>query len=154
MRFCPSCGFLLGYRNTGGRDRPHCRFCEFTYFADPKVAVAVVVRRGDTVLLARRINEPGAGKWSLPGGFVDRGETPLDAAARELREETGLCSDSLTLLDVYAETGNATVLIVFVTSSALGAPAGADDVDGAQFFERNHLPVLAFKRDRDIIARV
>ncbi|MDR7454252.1 MAG: NUDIX domain-containing protein, partial [Armatimonadota bacterium] len=48
------------------------------------------VFHGDRVLLIQRTRDPEAGYWNAPGGKIDRGEDPLDAARRELREETGL----------------------------------------------------------------
>ena len=56
----------------------------------PIVAVGVVVKRGREVLLVRRLNEPSRGRWSLPGGVVELGETVREAAWREVREECGL----------------------------------------------------------------
>jgi 8-oxo-dGTP diphosphatase len=51
---------------------------------------AVVVRGDGAILLVRRGRPPGLGEWTLPGGKVERGETPSEAIVRELREETGL----------------------------------------------------------------
>jgi mutator protein MutT len=52
--------------------------------------VGVLVRRGDQVLLGRRLSSHGAGTWSFPGGKPKPGESPLECAHRELQEETGL----------------------------------------------------------------
>lgn len=60
-------------------------------------AIAVVVRDGQ-VLLARRRKAPDAGLWGYPGGHVEAGETALMAAARELREETGVVARPLAYL--------------------------------------------------------
>ncbi len=56
----------------------------------PHVAVGVVLLEGDGVLLIQRARNPGAGRWTVPGGGVDVGENLHAAALRELREETGL----------------------------------------------------------------
>ena len=69
----------------------------------PKVAALAVVLREGHVLLVKRKNEPDAGLWGFPGGHVELGETGLDAAARELHEETGVIATPvayLTNLDI------------------------------------------------------
>ena len=63
--------------------------------------IALCFHQGDLkVLLIKRASEPFKDKWALPGGFVDEGESPQQAAARELREEAGLSLDVSDLLEV------------------------------------------------------
>jgi 8-oxo-dGTP diphosphatase len=56
----------------------------------PIVGIGIVVIRGNEVLLCRRGKPPNVGSWTLPGGAQDVGETCMEAARRELHEETGL----------------------------------------------------------------
>ena len=53
-------------------------------------AVAVIVTNADRVLFGRRAGAGGAFEWQLPGGWINRGESPRQAARREVVEETGL----------------------------------------------------------------
>jgi 8-oxo-dGTP diphosphatase len=71
------------------------------------VDVVVLAHATDipSVLLIQRRNPPFAGSWALPGGFVEEGERVIDAAPRELAEETGLQVDELDLLGVYDTPG-------------------------------------------------
>lgn len=59
-------------------------------FEGVNCAGAIVRDAEGRVLLVQRANEPSRGHWSVPGGRIEDGETPQDAAAREVREETGL----------------------------------------------------------------
>ena len=60
------------------------------YPVRPILAVGTIVVRNGHVLLARRGKPPSQGKWSVPGGAVDVGESLEDAARREIREECGI----------------------------------------------------------------
>lgn len=66
----------------------------------PFVGVGVVVVRADRILMIRRARPPRQGLWSLPGGAQELGETVLVAAAREVREETGVEIEPLGVIDV------------------------------------------------------
>ena len=80
-------------KEVNGAQRPRCPECGRVIYYDPKLAATVVVERDDRVLMVRRAIQPGIGLWSLPGGYVDRGEVVEVAAAREVLEETGLHVD-------------------------------------------------------------
>jgi ADP-ribose pyrophosphatase YjhB (NUDIX family) len=67
-----------------------CDFMAREYPAHPVVGVGAVVVREGRALIVRRAHEPRKGEWSLPGGLLDLGESLVDAARREVREETGL----------------------------------------------------------------
>jgi ADP-ribose pyrophosphatase len=67
----------------------------------PVVGVGAVVVKDDRVLLVRRANEPSRGRWSIPGGTVELGETLAQAAAREVREECQVEVDVGPLLSTF-----------------------------------------------------
>jgi 8-oxo-dGTP diphosphatase len=120
--------------------------------ARPMLTVDVVVLSEApprSLLLVQRGYPPFAGEWALPGGFVEERERVLDAAPRELAEETGLRAGTLRLLGVYDTPGRDprgwTVSVVYcATLSAQEAVSGADDARDARWFPIDGLPKLAF----------
>lgn len=152
--FCPRCGEKVNHQEKFGKVRPVCSSCGFIYFQDPKVASAVLIEKENRVLLVRRVNEPFRGLWTLPAGFVNAGEDPADAAARECFEETGLTVEIKKVLDVIAgrehERG-ADFIIVYSAEIISGEMFAADDADAVEWFERNNLPPLAFKATQKVL---
>ncbi|HEX6291153.1 MAG TPA: NUDIX hydrolase [Herpetosiphonaceae bacterium] len=144
MRFCPECATPLEQRPFEGKPRPTCPNCGYIVFADPKVAATVLIERAGMLLLTRRAIDPGRGLWSFPGGYVDFGEDPEVAAARECREETGLTVVRLALLDV---SFNGRVIVITYTAQAVddAEPMPADDADMVGWFVPDSLPPLAFE---------
>lgn len=71
------------------------------YPDSPLVGVGTVTIKSGKILLVRRAFDPGAGKWSIPGGLVEVGEKLSEAAARETEEETGLQVEILELINVF-----------------------------------------------------
>lgn len=105
------------------------------------------------ILLIRRGNEPFKGKWAIPGGFIDLDEELIDAAKRELQEETGIKGIALHEFGVYGAVNrdprHRTISIAYaglMKDSSMEAIA-ADDAAEARWFELNGLPDLAFDHD-------
>jgi 8-oxo-dGTP diphosphatase len=105
------------------------------------------VFHGDRVLLIQRTRDPDAGYWNAPGGKIDRGEDPLDAARRELREETGLDAPLVfrgVATVVVEQTGEHWTIFLF--SARVTDPAVAASAEGplrwAAPDEVRALPVL------------
>lgn len=147
VKYCPLCGTWVNQEDKFGRLRPVCPTCGWIYFADPKVAAAVVVIQDGRVLLTRRVNEPFQGCWTLPAGFMDAGEKPEDTAMRECLEETGLHVKTTRLLDLISgkeHQHGADIVIVYEAEIIGGVLQAGDDADQVDFFPLNNLPVLAF----------
>lgn len=154
IKFCPRCGAEVVHEEKFGMVRPVCPQCGWIYFIDPKVAAVILVEQDGRVLLVRRVNEPFRGLWTLPAGFVNGGEDPAVAAARECLEETGLQVRVLGVLDVIAgrehERG-ADFIIVYHAEVLGGDLAPDDDADAAEWFLRSELPPLAFNATKKVL---
>lgn len=153
--FCTACAALLEHTAR----HPVCTGCGRTHHRDPKVGVGVVVVQAGRLLLVRRGVEPGKGLWALPAGYVDAGEDPRAAAAREALEETGLQVEVGRVLDVYPSraTGGhhgASFFLAFQATVVGGELAAADDALEARFHDLAALPQLAFASTRDAVQRV
>ncbi len=128
-------------------------------------AIAVVLRPGE-VLLVQRGKQPDAGLWGFPGGHVEWGETALDAALRELREETGILATArgyLTNVDVLRHDARGGVAAHYLLAAVLcddpsGQPQAGDDARDAAWFpfeavERSRLALSARVLDVLTLAR-
>lgn len=91
-RFCISCASPLNFGVIAPDELPryHCTACGYIHYESPRVLVTALMTWKDQLLLMRRAENPGRGGWAVPGGFMELGECPSQAAARELKEETGV----------------------------------------------------------------
>lgn len=89
MNFCSECGAIVSHRVPAGDDRPRfvCDNCGTIFYSNPKIVAGCIPEWDGRVLLCRRSINPRSGKWTLPAGFMENGETTAEAAARETREE-------------------------------------------------------------------
>lgn len=128
-------------------------------FALTADAVVLGIREAEiSLLLVERKNPPYAGCWALPGGFVEAGEEPLAAAARELCEETGVAGLALWEVGVFGKSGrDPRGPVVSVAHAAWADPgsvraAAGSDAAAVRWFPLTGLPPLAFDHREIILA--
>lgn len=89
FRYCPKCGAAALRPNSPKSIL--CSACGFEYFFNPAGAVAgLIVNENNELLVTVRAHDPHKGRWDLPGGFIDPGESAEHALAREIKEELNL----------------------------------------------------------------
>ncbi|MBP9671863.1 MAG: NUDIX hydrolase [Ottowia sp.] len=92
IKHCRACGTSVELRvpdDGDTRERAVCPACGTIHYVNPLLVVGTVPYLGDQVLLCKRAIEPRYGKWTLPAGFMELGETMAQGAARETAEEAG-----------------------------------------------------------------
>lgn len=111
---------------------------------NPLPAVDAIIERGNAIVLVKRRLPPFRGTWTLPGGFLDYGETVEHAAEREAKEETSLKIKLKELLGVYSspkrDPREHTVSAVFVASVAGGKLKAGDDAIETKWFPLSAVP--------------
>lgn len=101
MRFCSACGATVELRvpDDDNRSRHICTACGIIHYQNPKMVIGAIPEWEDKVLLCRRAIEPRHGLWTLPGGFMENGESTAQAAIRETLEEANA---RIALGDLYS----------------------------------------------------
>ena len=109
------------------------------------MGVGCVVVRGGALLMVRRGREPAQGLWSLPGGRLEHGESLVEAAAREVLEETGLEVGVSDLLGVYEAVGDVHYVVLDYIGEVLGAatePRAGEDAAEARWVPLEEISTL------------
>ncbi|HEX7344025.1 MAG TPA: NUDIX hydrolase [bacterium] len=147
-KFCPICAGPLKREIVENIWRLRCQTCGEIHYENPKPSVALLVRneRGELLLVKRNV-DPGAGRWCLPGGFIEMGESAQDAARRELHEETGLEGELIRVVDAASKLNGYygdVVVIAFEARVTGGELKPGDDASDVRYFATDQLPDIAF----------
>lgn len=139
MNFCSHCGSSdIALRIPAGDSLPRfvCANCGAIHYQNPKVVVGCLPEYGDQVLLCKRAIEPRLGKWTLPAGFLENGESLANGAQRETLEEA---SARVAMGDLYTVISLPYINQVYVMFRArlidLDFGAGPESLDVRLFCE-------------------
>ena len=158
IKYCTKCGYQLKSAIIQGRQRMYCQNCDTIYYDNPIPSVAAVARneRGH-ILLVKRKEEPKKGFWALPGGFIDDGESAIQAALRELQEETGLKGIVKRFIKIFNLESNLyghVIIITYEVSITGGNLQAGDDAESVNFFDMEEMPPLAFSFQQEAVELV
>jgi mutator protein MutT len=158
FRFCPLCGERLQPKpSPPDAGRPACPSGHFIHFNNPPTTVQAWIERDGAYLVLKRNEEPFAGEWDLPGGFVEMGESPAEAVVREVAEETGLTVAPIELFGAFASpygtTGRHTVDIGYRCRIEGGEfELDTDEKSDSAWVALGDMPTLAFAGERQALA--
>jgi len=151
FNFCPECKKKIQNVEDIKDNLEICRNCGWKYYFHTPLTAASVVINNKKILLVQRKKEPFRGMWSLPAGFVKYGENPIDAALRELKEETNLSADYDNILGLYIADDHPktfSLLTIIIAKNIKGTLRAKDDAQKASYFPIKELPELAFSSHR------
>jgi len=148
-KYCSICGSQLKKNKDNNLA---CTKCDFVNYRNPRPTASALVLYKNKLLLTKRGRAPYRGRWELPGGFVDRGESADHAVIRELKEETGLKIKLEKIIGIYPDiyTYNSdqfhTLNIFYIAKASSEKLKAMDDVSEAKWFAKKDLPKnIAFK---------
>ena len=95
INYCQRCGSQLHLQDDHEQKlRLKCDNCGFVYYKNPIPASAcVIINDQNQVVVIKRKNEPNAGSWALPSGYIEINQNPDECAVEEMLEETGLIGE-------------------------------------------------------------
>ena len=143
MKFCSECGspaVALRIPPGDSRLRYTCGACGVIHYQNPKIVAGCIPEWQGKVLLCRRSIEPRYGFWTLPAGFMENGESTVQAAIRETFEEANAIVDNLTLFAMYSLTHISQVYLMFRGQLREGrASVGMESLE-VRLFAEDELP--------------
>ncbi|MCX5828014.1 MAG: NUDIX hydrolase [Deltaproteobacteria bacterium] len=145
--FCHYCGGQITREMEEEVLRDFCGACKTFFYENPLPVVSVIMLSDRKILLVKRGRRPYRGKWCLPTGFVESGESIEAAAMRELEEETGIQGRIVNLVDVDSGANafyGDLIFLCFEAEMSGGSLRAGGDTVAARYFPIEGIPRLAF----------
>jgi len=157
FKFCNQCGSPLSYRIPPGDDRSRyvCDECGSVHYENPKVVVGCIPIWEEKVLLCRRAIEPGHGKWTLPAGYLENGETAEEGAVRETWQEAGAQVEIVQPYALFSLTFADHIYFMFHARMLSPHVAPGQESLSAKLFDASEIPwaEIAFSVIRETLER-
>lgn len=154
--YCPRCQTPLILEESGNKIRPACKSCGFVQYQNPSPAVSVLIGDHERVLLGKRSEHPGKGKWAIPSGYIEYGNNFITTAILEAREETGLEIEVKSILNVISSfySPRFEFLAIYMKAEVVGGELEAgDDLEEVRWFPLSEeFPEMAFEEDVKMLA--
>lgn len=155
-KYCPFCAHELETKYIDNKDRKTCPNCIFTHYQNPLPTIVCIGEIDGKVLLIKRGIEPSKGKWTLPSGFIEMGESPEECCLRELKEEAGLTGTIVKLIGVYHVHSSMyadLISSIFHVKLDPGEPIACDDADDAKLVPIEEIDNLHFATFNEAFAK-
>jgi len=155
-KFCSICGGKLRLK----KSNLHCVKCSFVNYRNPRPTATAIILYKNKILLTKRSISPFKGWWDFTGGFVDGGESPEEALAREMKEEIGLTEYTKSFFGIYTGTYPVsfdpfyTFNVIYLVEPKKGARFILDkkEISEMRWFSRKELPKkIAFDGNQKVI---
>lgn len=143
MHFCLQCGSDQVESTIppgDNREREVCKTCGFVYYRNPKNVAGCILEWEGRILLCRRGIEPRYGKWTVPAGFMENGETTAEAAARESREEASAEALELQLHSLFSLPHISQVYLLYRGKLAGGLHEPNEETLETELYEEGGVP--------------
>lgn len=143
IRFCGLCGGAMRLREVLPDHQRFkvCAQCGYVDFPGPKLVAGCFVIDAGRVLLLRRGIMPRLGQWTFPGGYVDLGETPEQAALRETAEEVGMKVRLGALLGLFSDAANPLAAVaVYLAEPGSERPGLSAEATEVRYFAPHEIP--------------
>lgn len=153
FKFCPVCGAEMESFEEDGFEREKCVGCGWLNYHNPRPTVSAIIYRNGKILLCHRAASPFKGKWDLPGGFLEEGESAMEGMRREMKEELGIELKDIRLLTVegpayypFGGQDNYNIDVYYeVTTRDEPRVASNNEMTEIGWFDPNNLPPMAFE---------
>ena len=140
-RFCPTCGDPVEERLLEDDHHPRLVCANgHVSWQNPRMVVNAIPVQAGRAYLARRAIEPGHGRWGIPGGFLEMGESAQEGARREVEEETALRIEVGRLIGIYSRPHAGIVVVVFEADVVGGSPEPAAETSEVRAFGPDEIP--------------